>query len=573
MRFKLLALLLSVMVLVPVVVWAQDDCGNDTACLEKQINELKQSLDMSRAATKPLETEIQRLSSRITSIQKQIDRGVQNMKILEEDVKDRSGKVSASYTVMSIKTREMYKKLRAEPLWVSLLKYEQLGESRRELAYRQESSDRDKQIIINLVSEIGRLEADKKKLETEKIKLTQLQVDLDKQNAFFQGEVKKAKEYQTDLTGKIATLTARQQAILAEKQGTFQTTVGDVPLADDPNSRPDFNPGFSPAFAAFSFGAPHFKGMSQYGAYGRAKSGQNYEEILRAYYGGVELKKDYSPDKTIKVQGYGEMSIETYMKRIYEVPNSWGDNGGFEALKAQAVAARSYALAWTDEGRGGAICTTQSCQVYKNSDKGGKWNEAVEATRGQVLWANGKPFKAWYASTSGGYQESYTDNYSGYTTPSLWDTAAGRGGWTGQAYEKIAGSPWFYKGWYKGSSGDSCGRSHPWLTAEEMADILNAWVVLKGSGDDRVSPIGSCWGGNPYSVADLKSKAAGMGGGYSRVSGVSVSYSDGGYTSTVRFSTDKGEVEISGPDFKKTFNLRAPARISLKSGLFNIEKK
>ncbi|KKU09509.1 MAG: hypothetical protein UX12_C0010G0011 [Candidatus Collierbacteria bacterium GW2011_GWC1_45_47] len=111
------------------------------------------------------------------------------------------------------------------------------------------------------------------------------------------------------------------------------------------------------------------------------------------------------------------------------------------------------------------------------------------------------------------------------------------------------------------------------MTAEEMADILNAWVVLKGSGDDRVSPIGSCWGGNPYSVADLKSKAAGMGGGYSRVSGVSVSYSDGGYTSTVRFSTDKGEVEISGPDFKKTFNLRAPARISLKSGLFNIEKK
>ncbi|KKT97288.1 MAG: hypothetical protein UW99_C0036G0015, partial [Candidatus Collierbacteria bacterium GW2011_GWC2_45_15] len=100
MRFKLLALLLSVMVLVPVVVWAQDDCGNDTACLEKQINELKQSLDMSRAATKPLETEIQRLSSRIASIQKQIDRGVQNMKILEEDVKDRSGKVSASYTVM-----------------------------------------------------------------------------------------------------------------------------------------------------------------------------------------------------------------------------------------------------------------------------------------------------------------------------------------------------------------------------------------------------------------------------------------------------------------------------------------
>ena len=573
MRFKLITFLLLAIILVPVVVWAQEDCGNNTECLGRQIEELTKSLDMSRAATRPLEDEIDKLSSRIASIQKQINAAVRNMKLLEEDVKERSEQVSASYTVMAVKTREMYKRLRAEPLWVGLLRYEQLGAARRELVYRQESSDRDKQIIVNLVSEIGRLEADKKKLEQNKIKLTSLQADLDKQNAFFQGEVKKAKAYQTDLTGKIAQLTARQQAILAEKQGTFQTTVGDVPLADDPNSRPDYNPGFSPAFAAFSFGAPHFKGMSQYGAYGRAKSGQNYEEILRAYYGGVEIRRDYPTDKTIGVQGYGSMSIETYMKRIYEVPNSWGDSGGFEALKAQAIAARSYALAWTDEGRGGAICTTQACQVYKNADKGGKWNEAVEATRGMVLWANGKPFKAWYASTSGGYQESYTDNYSGYTTPSLWDTAAGRGGWTGQAYEKIAGSPWFYKAWYKGSSGDTCGRNHPWLTAEEMADILNAWVVLKGSGDDRVSPIGSCWGGNPYSLSDLKSKAASMGGGYSQVTGVTVSYSDGGYTSMVKFATDKGSVELSGADFKKTFNLRAPARISLKSGLFNIEKK
>jgi len=30
-------------------------------------------------------------------------------------------------------------------------------------------------------------------------------------------------------------------------------------MADDPASRPDYNPGFSPAFAAFSFGAPILK--------------------------------------------------------------------------------------------------------------------------------------------------------------------------------------------------------------------------------------------------------------------------------------------------------------------------
>ena len=545
-----------------------DDLYN---CLGTQIAELNKSLEASKAATAPLESEIQKLSARIRSIQNQISAANNKLIKTEEDIKVRGEKVSTQYVVLQTKIREMYKRMRSEPLWATLLTQTDMGETRRELAYRQESNDKDRQIIVSLVQEINQLETDKKNLETQKAQLTKLQADLDKQSDFFEKEVAKAKAYQADLSGKIAALSAKQQAILAEKQGTFTTTVGDVPLADDANARPDYNPGFSPAFAAFSFGAPHFKGLSQYGAFGRAKSGQNVETILHAYYGGIEIKKDYPSDKKIKVQGYGEMDIETYMKRIYEVPNSWGDDGGLEALKAQAVAARSYALAWTDEGRGGAICTTQSCQVYKNANKGGKWEEAVNATRGWVLWNNGKPFKAWYASTSGGYQESYTDSYSGYTTPGFWDTPSGRGGWTSQAYEKVGGSPWFYKGWYKGTSGDTCGRSHPWLTAEEMADILNAWVVLKRGSDDRVSPIGSCWGGNPYSISELKDKAGGD--GYSRVTGVSVSYSDGGYTSTVHFETDRGAVDVAGAEFKKIFNLRAPGRISLKSGLFNIEKK
>jgi peptidoglycan hydrolase-like amidase len=536
-------------------------------------NDLQHDFDLMSAAIAPLESQIKDLGAKIDAFQSGIDAAVAKEKKAEADIKVREDKVSIQYVVLAAKVREMYIKIRSQPIWVELLSNTSMGETRRELAYREETSDQDKKLIVSLVQEIGQLQIDKSNLDKQKVQLTKMQADLDKQKTFYQGEVAKGKAYQADLSGKIAALSARQQAILAEKQGTFSTTVGDVPLADDPNASPNYDPGFSPAFAAFSFGAPHFKGLSQYGAYGRAKSGQNVEDILHAYYGGIEIKKDYDTGKQISVAGYGRMDIETYVKRIYEVPNSWGDSGGMEALKAQAVAARSYALAWTDQGNGGAICTTQDCQVYKNSDKGGNWDVAVDATRGWVLWANGKPFKAWFASTSGGYQESYTDSYSGYTTPSLWDTPSGRSGWTSQAYEKVAESPWFYKGWYRGSSGDSCGRNHPWLTSEEMADILNAWVVLKNGSDDRVAPIGSCWGGNPYSLSELKSKADGSGGGYSSVTGVSVSYSDGGYTSNVHFDTDRGGVDISGSDFYKIFNLRAPGRISLKSGLFNIEKK
>ena len=562
MRWRYLLVVAVVFGFYAGVVLAETNCdgknGDDLySCLGTQIGELTKTLETNKG-------EASKIEAKLKSIQSQISVASTKLKATEANIKDRSEKVSTQYLILSVKIREMYMRLRSQPLWISLFSTMNMGEVRRELAYRQDSNEADKQMIVSLVSEIGKLEVDKKALETQKAQLAKLQTDLDKQNAVFKAAIK-------EISTKIAALSAKQQAILAEKQGTFTTTVGDVPLADDVNARPDYNPGFSPAFAAFSFGAPHFKGMSQYGAFGRAKSGQSVEDILHAYYGGIEIKKDYDAGKQISVAGFGRMDIETYVKRIYEMPGSWGDEGGMEALKAQAVAARSYALAWTDQGNGGAICTTQACQVYKNADKGGKWEEAVNATKGWVLWNNGKPFKAWYASTSGGYQVSYTDSYSGYTTPSLWDTQSGRDGWTSKAYEKIGGSPWFYKGWYKGTSGDTCSRSHPWLNGEEMADILNAWVVLKSGSDDRVSPTGSCWGGNPYSISDLRAKA--RGNGYANVTGVSVSYSDGGYTSNVHFETDRGGVDISGADFMKMFNLRAPGRISLKSSLFNIEKK
>ena len=108
------------------------------------------------------------------------------------------------------------------------------------------------------------------------------------------------------------------------------------------------------------------------------------------------------------------------------------------------------------------------------------------------------------------------------------------------------------------------------MTSEEMADVLNGWKVLfEGVGDSsRVTPQGSCWGGNPYSISELQSI-----GGYSSVSGVSVAYSESGATANVTFQTNKGSVTINGNDLYKAFNLRAPGRIALKSGLYNIEQK
>lgn len=571
---QLMVLILSTVVMIGFISpWMPAKAIDPVDELQQQIDDLAHLKQLSEDATKPLESELDNLESKIDNARAGIVNAKKQVENLSKDIDERESKLAEQYMILSLRVADQYKRSRVFSPLMTFFAASDASKLTQDLAYRSSVEAQDKRLITEVSSELETLEADKQKLESDQVRLAALEKQLDSQADFFRKEIEGAKQYQQQLSGQIAALSARQQEILSQKSGTFQTTVGDVPLADDPASRPDYNPGFSPAFAAFSFGAPHFKGLSQYGAFGRAKSGQSVETILKTYYGdGIEIKKDYSTSINITVDGYGTVDIETYVKRIYEMPGSWGDEGGMEALKAQAVAARSYALARTSDGAS-SICATEACQVYKPANKGGNWDKAVEETKGWVLMANGKPLSAQYASTSGGYQESYS--YNGYSTPGFWDADGGRGGWTAKAYEKIAGSPWFYKGWYKTRSGDACGRSHPWLTGEEMADVLNAWVVLikSGQSDDRVMPIGPCWGGNPYSIGELRDRANGLGGGFSKVTGVSVSYSDSGVTANVNFETDKGNVSIKGSEFYKAFNLRAPGSISLKSGLFNIEKK
>jgi peptidoglycan hydrolase-like amidase len=285
---------------------------------------------------------------------------------------------------------------------------------------------------------------------------------------------------------------------------------------------------------------------------------------LKAYFG----KEPHGADTggSITVEGVDSIDFEgKYLLGIAEMPSNFPK----EALKAQAIAARTYAYRYKKEGK--SICTTQSCQVYlgsKAANPPGEWKSAVEETKGQII----DDVVTYYSSTTGGY-----------STTSGWDTKCGsQSCWTGDAYEKIAGSPWFYKGWYTESysnSSSKCGHSSPWLKEEEFADIINAWIVRKNGGDsDRILPvtIASCTiggGGNPYSMAELRDKANGYGGAVTSVSGVSVSYSTGGSTGTVTVQTNRGSLSINGTEFKETFNLRAPGYISIRSPLYNIEKK
>lgn len=537
-----------------------DECRDKIAKCREAWDQMETAKQPHVDALRKMESDIAAFQGRIKVIEKDVAKKAKSIEEGEKELTELLGMASRQI-------RRFYRRTNSFNPLSTFFSATNVGYSMRVIAYEQAVINKDKKSIARTAVSVTDLETRKKTLEKERATLSYLKDETDKRAESVRKLVKEAESYQEKLTGIIASLTTQQAALLAARSGTFTTSVGDVPLADDPHAAPNYDPGFRPAFAGFSFGAyTHRKGMSQYGAKGRANSGQNYHDILRAYYGCDTVSKDSGGD--ISVSGFGSMNFEDrYLMGIAEMPSDFPS----EALKAQAVAARSYA--WKYKSSGQSICTTQSCQVYNNGKANSPpdaWRSAVNDTRGQVIECT----TAYYSSTTGGY-----------STTSGWDTKCGNQGcWTGDAYEKIAGSPWFYKGWYTAdyfNSSAKCGRDHPWLSQDEFADILNAWQVRKsGTGDaGRILPetIGSCSvsgvSGNPYSKDELRNLAGNAGGAFTSVSSVSVTYNTGGFTDTVILQTNRGEVRIPGSEFKEAFNLRAPGYISIRSPLFSIERK
>lgn len=131
-----------------------------------------------------------------------------------------------------------------------------------------------------------------------------------------------------------------------------------------------------------------------------------------------------------------ELPLEEYVKGVVpsEMPATWP----LEALKAQAVAARSYAVAYVQ--RYGEICTTESCQVYDPDKRTAQSDRAVDETRGIVLTFNDQVVLAYYSSTCGGHTDMWSsapwtrwvrDDGTGENTD-LSSEAAARTFYTGQ---------------------------------------------------------------------------------------------------------------------------------------------
>jgi stage II sporulation protein D len=140
---------------------------------------------------------------------------------------------------------------------------------------------------------------------------------------------------------------------------------------------------------------------------------------LNSYFGAIELRA--ATDGLVVVN---KLPLEEYLLGLQEVPSTWPP----EALRAQAVAARTYALYTLSQPRAGAaatygfdICASVECQVFAGAEvvrsPGGiRWLQAVRDTAGSAILYDGDPILARYHSTSGGRtlenSQAFTDEPS-----------------------------------------------------------------------------------------------------------------------------------------------------------------
>ena len=192
---------------------------------------------------------------------------------------------------------------------------------------------------------------------------------------------------------------------------------------------------------------------------------------VRSYRGSVALVKRGSGGRTVN-----RVLLEDYVKGVVpaEMPTSWPA----EAVRAQTVAARSYAVRLRDftNYSGYDICDTTACQVYRGlGSETAAGNAAVRATKGAIVTYRGAVALTQFASSNGGH------------------SAQGR-----YAYLAPRRDPY-----------DGAVRSQAWTRTVTARSIAAAWPSVGTVRGLRITARdgAGAWGGRVRTVAILGSKA------------------------------------------------------------------
>lgn len=129
------------------------------------------------------------------------------------------------------------------------------------------------------------------------------------------------------------------------------------------------------------------------------------------YYGGFQYRRSGGNITVINI-----VDLEDYIKGVlpYEMNNTWP----LEALKAQAVCARTYAatISSSHASSGFDVCNNTHCQMYQGLNLANdRTDQAVEETAGEYVRYQGKPAVTYYSASDGGATEDVRN---------IWDSTA-----------------------------------------------------------------------------------------------------------------------------------------------------
>ena len=140
---------------------------------------------------------------------------------------------------------------------------------------------------------------------------------------------------------------------------------------------------------------------------GSAMPGLRFEKNGNLYPGSLTLTVENGTLVPIL-----SLSVEDYLLGV--VPYEMSDSFPLEALKAQAVCARTYALSHLNASRAYDVVDTTNDQVFKGVDSSTKnAARAVQETAGIVGMYNGKLAECFYSASNGGQTELVENVWSG----------------------------------------------------------------------------------------------------------------------------------------------------------------
>ena len=125
-----------------------------------------------------------------------------------------------------------------------------------------------------------------------------------------------------------------------------------------------------------------------------------------------------------------QVPLERYLEGV--VPHEIGAGSPRAALEAQAVLARTWALANSHRFAidGYHLCSDTQCQVYSDPRQASAAvRQAIRATAGQVLAWNGEPIQAWYHASNGGVMAGGDEAWAMDSLPYVQARADGSKAW------------------------------------------------------------------------------------------------------------------------------------------------